>query len=307
MEEECPLSKKYQLTWDGINRNANKPEKQERLKTYFQALTKFLHSEIKLKNIHVEIPDEDSLLIFMDKNKVLSTIASYITKCPPNKQIFLENTSAFLRLLKYNEYLMSDEKLNKELFRAILSLSQELDKNPKEFPYKVEFCHLLNYVTRLILNYPKLISYYKIKKVNPFTHKEYEEYLIFSSLMNLLEIDHFMKTFECKKYIRRSLIVHLSFDLFINSSYFQNKSTFVEILINKLCNFYQMLPTKFDFESCTRTLEAACNIHLNFRVLCPLYFEFTDYITFLNKITNCVTNETIKTKLKKYFFNQFLL
>jgi hypothetical protein len=68
-----------------------------------------------------------------------------------------------------------------------------------------------------------------------------------------------------------------------------------------------MLPTKFDFESCTRTLEAGCNIHLNFHVLCPLYFEFSDYITFLNKITNCVTNESIKTKLKHYFFNQFLL
>ena len=41
--------------------------------------------------------------------------------------------------------------------------------------------------------------------------------------------------------------------------------------------------------------------------MCPLYFEFSDYITFLNKITNCVTNESIKTKLKHYFFNQFLL
>ena len=125
--------------------------------------------------------------------------------------------------------------------------------------------------------------------------------------MNLLEIDNAIKTFEYKKYIRRSLIVHLSFDLFINSSYFQNKATFVEILINKLCNYYQMLPTKFDFEEATRTLEAGCNIHLNFHVLCPLYFEFTDYTTFLNKIANCFTNDNIKTKLKNYFFNHFLI
>lgn len=125
--------------------------------------------------------------------------------------------------------------------------------------------------------------------------------------MNLLEVDHLIKTFEYKKYIRRSLIVHLSFDLFINSSYFQNKATFVEILVNKLCNYYQMLPTSFDFESATRTLEAGCNIHLNFHVLCPLYFEFTDYATFLNKITNCFTNENIKKKLKHYFFNKFLI
>ena len=66
-------------------------------------------------------------------------------------------------------------------------------------------------------------------------------------------------------------------------------------------------PTKFDFEEATRTLEAGCNIHLNFHVLCPLYFEFTDYTTFLNKIANCFTNDNIKTKLKNYFFNHFLI
>ena len=186
-------------------------------------------------------------------------------------------------------------------------INAQEDNNGKDFLYKNEFSLFLNCVTRLILNYPKLIKNYKIKKVNPYTHKEYEEYIIFSSLMNLLEIDNVIKTFEYKKYIRRSLIVHLSFDLFINSSYFQNKSTFVEILINKLCNYYQMLPTRFDFEEATRTLEAGCNIHLNFHVLCPLYFEFTDYTTFLNKIANCFTNENIKTKLKHYFFNHFLI
>lgn len=202
---------------------------------------------------------------------------------------------------------MSDEKLSKEIFKVILNLSQQLDNEEKDFAYKNEYALFLNGVTRLLLNYPKLISNFKIRKVNPYTHKEYEEYIIFSSLMNLLEVDHLIKTFEYKKYIRRSLIVHLSFDLFINSSYFQNKATFVEILVNKLCNYYQMLPTSFDFESATRTLEAGCNIHLNFHVLCPLYFEFTDYATFLNKITNCFTNENIKKKLKHYFFNKFLI
>ena len=234
-------------------------------------------------------------------------MTSNILKSKQNMALFLEYTSYFLRLLKYNEKLMSDEKLSKEIFKVILALSQQLDNEEKDFAYKNEYALFLNGVTRLILNYPKLISHYKIRKVNPYTHKEYEEYIIFSSLMNLLEVDHLIKTFEYKKYIRRSLIVHLSFDLFINSSYFQNKATFVEILVNKLCNYYQMLPTSFDFESATRTLEAGCNIHLNFHVLCPLYFEFTDYATFLNKITNCFTNENIKKKLKHYFFNKFLI
>ena len=305
MSEEYTLQQKFKITWDGILRNANKPEKQERLKQYFKVFSVFLHDEIKSKRKN--IPDDESFLVFIDKNNVLPIMTSNILKSKQNMALFLEYTSYFLRLLKYNERLMSDDKLSKEIFRVILSLSQQLDNEEKDFAYKNEYALFLNGVTRLLLNYPKLISNYKIRKVNPYTHKEYEEYIIFSSLMNLLEVDHLIKTFEYKKYIRRSLIVHLSFDLFINSSYFQNKATFVEILVNKLCNYYQMLPTSFDFESATRTLEAGCNIHLNFHVLCPLYFEFTDYATFLNKITNCFTNENIKKKLKHYFFNQFLI
>ena len=305
MAEEYTIAQKYKITWDGIIRNSNKPEKHERLKQYFKVFSVFLHDEIKSKNKN--IPEDESFLVFIDKNNVLPTMTSYILRSKQNMSLFLEYTSYFLRLLKYNEYFMSDEKLSKEIFKVILNLSQQLDNEEKDFAYKNEYALFLNGVTRLLLNYPKLISNFKIRKVNPYTHKEYEEYIIFSSLINLLEVDHLIKTFEYKKYIRRSLIVHLSFDLFINSSYFQNKATFVEILVNKLCNYYQMLPTSFDFESATRTLEAGCNIHLNFHVLCPLYFEFTDYATFLNKITNCFTNENIKKKLKHYFFNKFLI
>ena len=305
MTDEYSIHQKYQITWEGILRNANKAEKQERLKQYFKIFSIFLHDEIKSKN--KDTPPEENFLIFIEKNKVLPILTSNILKSKQNMHLFLEYTSYFLRLLKYHEYLMSDEKLNKEIFKVILNLSQQLYNDGKDFPYKNEYSLFLNCVTRLLLNYPKLIHHYKIRKLNPYTHKEYEEYIIFSSLMNLLELDHLIKTFEYKKYIRRSLIVHLSFDLFIDSSYFQNKAIFVEILVNKLCNYYQMLPTSFDFETSTRTLEVGCNIHLNFHVLCPLYFEFTDYTTFLNKITNCFTKENVKQKLKHYFFNQFLI
>ena len=305
MAEEYSIQQKYQITWEGILRNANKIEKQERLNQYFKVFSIFLHDEIKSKR--KDTPKDENFLIFIEKNKVLPILTSNILKSKQNMSLFLEYTSYFLRLLKYHENLMSDEKLNKEIFKVILNLSQQLFNEGKDFAYKNEYSLFLNCVTRLLLNYPKLIHYYKIRKLNPYIHKEYEEYIIFSSLMNLLEIDHLIKTFEYKKYIRRSLIVHLSFDLFIDSSYFQNKAIFVEILVNKLCNYYQMLPTSFDFETSTRTLEVGCNIHLNFHVLCPLYFEFTDYTTFLNKITNCFTKESVKKKLKHYFFNQFLI
>ena len=305
MADDYSIQQKFQITWEGILRNAYKIEKQERLKQYFKVFSIFLHDEIKSKR--KDTPADENFLIFIEKNKVLPILTSNILKSKQNMSLFLEYTSYFLRLLKYHEYLMSDEKLNKEIFKVILNLSQQLFNEGKDFAYKNEYSLFLNCVTRLLLNYPKLIHHYKIRKLNPYTHKEYEEYIIFSSLMNLLELDHLIKTFEYKKYIRRSLIVHLSFDLFIDSSYFQNKAIFVEILINKLCNYYQMLPTSFDFETSTRTLEVGCNIHLNFHVLCPLYFEFTDYTTFLNKITNCFTKENIKKKLKHYFFNQFLI
>ena len=305
MADDYSIQQKFQITWEGILRNAYKIEKQERLKQYFKVFSIFLHDEIKSKR--KDTPADENFLIFIEKNKVLPILTSNILKSKQNMSLFLEYTSYFLRLLKYHEYLMSDEKLNKEIFKVILNLSQQLFNEGKDFAYKNEYSLFLNCVTRLLLNYPKLIHYYKIRKLNPYTHKEYEEYIIFSSLMNLLELDHLIKTFEYKKYIRRSLIVHLSFDLFIDSSYFQNKAIFVEILVNKLCNYYQMLPTSFDFETSTRTLEVGCNIHLNFHVLCPLYFEFTDYTTFLNKITNCFTKENIKKKLKHYFFNQFLI
>ena len=305
MADDYSIQQKFQITWEGILRNAYKIEKQERLKQYFKVFSIFLHDEIKSKR--KDTPADENFLIFIEKNKVLPILTSNILKSKQNMSLFLEYTSYFLRLLKYHEYLMSDEKLNKEIFKVILNLSQQLFNEGKDFAYKNEYSLFLNCVTRLLLNYPKLIHHYKIRKLNPYTHKEYEEYIIFSSLMNLLELDHLIKTFEYKKYIRRSLIVHLSFDLFIDSSYFQNKAIFVEILVNKLCNYYQMLPTSFDFETSTRTLEVGCNIHLNFHVLCPLYFEFTDYTTFLNKITNCFTKENIKKKLKHYFFNQFLI
>ena len=241
MTDEYSIQQKYQITWEGILRNSNKIEKQERLKQYFKVFSIFLHDEIKSKN--KDTPPDENFLIFIEKNKVLPILTSNILKSKQNMHLFLEYTSYFLRLLKYHEYLMSDEKLNKEIFKVILNLSQQLYNEGKDFPYKNEYSLFLNCVTRLLLNYPKLIHHYKIRKLNPYTHKEYEEYIIFSSLMNLLELDHLIKTFEYKKYIRRSLIVHLSFDLFIDSSYFQNKAIFVEILVNKLCNYYQMLPT----------------------------------------------------------------
>ena len=303
---ETTLAQKYQLTWDGIVRNSNKVEKRERLVQYLRVLSTFIHDEIKKKNSQ-EIPKEDSILFFIERNHVLATLTRFIIECPNTKDLFLEYVSYYLRLLKYQDRVIRNTQLMNAIFKVILELSSDLDDQGASFEYRNEYALFLNVVVRLLLNYPVLIPFFKVRKKNPYTHREYEEFFIFSSLMSLLEIDHLIKTFEYKKYIRRSLIVYLSFDEINNSFYLQQKSIFVELLVNKLCNYYQMLPTSFDFEEATRTLEAGCNIHLNFHVLTPLYFEYSDYITFLNKISNCFTSENIRTKFKHYFFNKFLI
>ena len=303
---ETSLAQKYQLTWDGLVRNSNKVEKRERLVQYLRVLSTFLHDEIKKKN-NQEISKEDSILYFIEKNHLLATLTKFIIECPSTKDLFLEYVSYYLRLLKYQDRVIRNTQLMNAIFKVILELSSDLDEQGASFDYRNEYALFLNVVVRLLLNYPVLIPFFKVRKKNPYTHREYEEFFIFSSLMSLLEIDHSIKTFEYKKYIRRSLIVYLSFDEINNSFYLQQKSIFVELLVNKLCNYYQMLPTSFDFEEATRTLEAGCNIHLNFHVLTPLYFEYSDYITFLNKITNCFTSEGIRTKFKHYFFNKFLI
>ena len=116
MTDEYSIQQKYQITWEGILRNSNKIEKQERLKQYFKVFSIFLHDEIKSKN--KDTPPDENFLIFIEKNKVLPILTSNILKSKQNMHLFLEYTSYFLRLLKYHEYLMSDEKLNKEIFKV---------------------------------------------------------------------------------------------------------------------------------------------------------------------------------------------
>ena len=67
-----------------------------------------------------------------------------------------------------------------------------------------------------------------------------------------------------------------------------------------------MLPEYFDFEKTTGSLEIGCNLHFNFESLCPKYFDYVDYISFLTKISKCLSGN-IKKKFKFYFFNKFLI
>ena len=304
--EELPISEGLNLCWKRINNYSRDSSKKEKLIKYFKILRNYLFNE--LRNNKMNKTNENIVQNFFKDNLVLPKLTNLVATTKDNREIILDFVSNCFRLVKFQENIISDNKpLMRTIFQCIILLFDELSNDGPSFKLKNEFSLFLNVVTRLLLNYPNLIPYFKVKKINPYTHNEYEDYFIFTSLLNLLDIDSSIKEFEYKKYIRRSLIVYLSFDEINNSYYLQTKTTFVEKLINKLCNFYQMLPEYFDFENSTNTLEIACNLNFEFHVLCTFYFDFIDYINFLNKIANCLTIESIKKKFSIYFFNKFLL
>lgn len=82
-----------------------------------------------------------------------------------------------------------------------------------------------------------------------------------------------------------------------------------EIIIEKLCNYYSMLPEYFELseELIDITIEVAPNLKLTFPVLTNTYLEFRDYIFFFNKLCNTIRNVKLKEKLRIFLFNKFLL
>ena len=302
------LAKKaeLELVWNKLTSISKDSKKKDLIIQYCDLLSQYIKNELKENKLNSRL-NNHLVLDFFKNNIIIEKFINFIITCPDNREIFIGYSSYFLNLLKFKEEIIKNNKLLKKvIFQTIIHLFEELKKNKFRFKLKNEFSLFLNVVTRILLNYPNLIPFFKVRKENIYTHTQYDDYFIFSSLLNLLEIDDTIQEFEYKKYIRRSLIVYLSFDEIINSYYFQKKIIFVEILINKLCNYYQMLPDSFEFEKTTGTLEIGCNLHFNFQSLCPKYFDFVDYISFLNKISNCLSGN-IKKKFKYYFFNKFLV
>ena len=106
--------------------------------------------------------------------------------------------------------------------------------------------------------------------------------------------------YDYKKNIRRSLIIFLSFDEINKSDYLLNDSFMIEILIDKLCIYYQMLPSFFDIDENSKSLEPYINININQNCFKSVYFDYKDYIIFLDKIINCFTDIKIKIKFQNY-------
>ena len=300
----------FKTLWEKINKNINSKNEISELNENFNLFYKLIKEKIKFtnKSQNQNINDESEKLSFLQTNNILAEISNFASIYPESRPITLEYLSSFLNSLKYQKFLFKDnEKLFISLKNLVMILNKELEQKAYKFILKNGFAYLLNSITRIILNYPSSISYFKIKIKKIYSNEEYNDFIIFSSLLKLLEIDQTINNYLYKKYIRRSLIVSLSFDDIDKNNYLLNESFVVEILINKLCNYYQMLPNYFDIDKNTKSLEPSVNINSTKNSFISIYIDFKDYTIFLNKIINCFIDDKIKEKMQNYFFNKYLI
>ena len=264
----------------------------------FNSLNKILKDDSKKIN--------SESINYIKDNNILNQIIKFAINNQEIRIILLEYLSLFINQLKYISYIFEhNEDLFISLQNLIINLKKELEQKVYKFNIKTEFANILNSITRLLLNYPQKLSYFIIKEKKLYSNDEYEDFIIFSSLLKLLELDNMINSYNIKKNIRRSLIVFLSFDDINKKDYLLHNSFIVEIFVDKLCNYYQMLPSYFDIDKNGNSLEPSININLN--CFKAIYFNYKDYIIFLDKIIRSFTNIQLKKKFENYFFNKFLI
>ena len=286
--------------WEKISQNIATTTKKDlsNLAENFNTFYKLIKDESKKIN-------SDGINYIKDNN-VLNEIIKYAINKPELRIILFEYLSLLLNQLKYiSDIFEYNDDLFSSLQNLIINLKKELEKKTYKFINKNEFANILNSLTRLLLNYPQKLSYFIIKEKRLYSNEEYDDFIIFSCLLKLLELDNMINNYNIKKNIRRSLIVFLSFDEINKNDYLLNDSFIVEILIDKLCNYYQMLPSHFDIDVNSKSLEPSANINLG--CFKAIYLNYKDYIIFLDKIISSFTNIKLKKKFENYFFNKFLL
>ena len=284
--------------WEKILQNIETKNDQSNLAESFNSFYKLIKDDPK------KINSEN--ISYIKDNNILNQIIKLAINNQESKKILIEYLSLILNQLKYISHIFEyNEDLFISLQNLIINLKKELDQKAYKFNIKTEFANILNSITRLLLNYPQKLSYFIIKEKKLYSNEEYDDFIIFSSLLHLLELDNMINVYNTKKNIRRSLIVFLSFDDINKNDYLLNNSFMVEIFVDKLCNYYQMLPSYFDIDQNGKSLEPYTNINL--KCFKEIYLNYKDYIIFLHKIISSFTNIQLKKKFENYFFNKFLL
>ena len=270
---------------EGIERNIkrtgkeiNLPSLSDHLKKYVTILNTTMTSNIDTFNFGIDyIP------------KLCSHCNdSNIEKVP----LIVEYLAISIHIIRFSQILQNKEK-RKNLSNSLIFVIQYLGNDLKEKGIKCKlnkpFAYLLNEIIRVFLNVPELIDDFIIVTYNKYLLKEEEDFIIFSNLLLLLLFDRTFEEFDFIKYVRRSLIVYLSFDKLSYSQYLYN-SKFVEVLVIKLCNLYEVLPNYFELNRETETLEVSINMKRSFGVMTKDYFSMVDYVRFLCKIVNCIVS-----------------
>jgi hypothetical protein len=215
----------------------------------------------------------------------------------------------FTHLIKEikQKFFLSDINIIDSLKTLLHTLDLLISEDHLKYTTRVILINLLSELCKKFFFYSEILSQMKIKIKEGET--EIEEILIFSMLLNIFKTDQLILEYENKKSIRRAIIICLSFEEVAESSYIENDSLICEILIEKLCNYYSMLPEYFELsdELVNYTIEVAPNMKRTFPVLVNTYLEFRDYVFFFNKLCNTIRSNKLKEKLKIILFNKFLL
>jgi len=286
------------ILWEKILTNIKDKTDMSNLSEDFYSLNKLIKEETK------KINSEN--ITYIKDNNILNQLTNLIINNPELRPILLEYLSSLLNNLKYLTYIFeNNDDLFISLQNLVINLKKEFEQKSYKFLLKNEFANLLHSLTRILLTYPSMLSYFIIKSTKIYLNIEYDDFIIFSSLLKLLQLDQMINNYNIKKNIRRSLIVFLSFYDINKNDYLLNDSFIVEILVDKLCSYYQMLPSFFDINQNAKSLEPYANLNHNcFRTT---YLDYKDYIIFLDKIISCFTDIKIKMRFRNYFFNKFLI
>ena len=297
------ISKAIEREIEGIERNMKRTGKDINLLSLSEHLKKY----VSLISITVQEQNNEDLYIALD---YLPKLCYYCEDSNKEKIHFIiEYIAIAIHIIRFNDFFKNIEKrknLTSALVYLIQYLGNKLENEGILFKELKNFSYLLNEIVRVFLNFPELINDFIITKNNPFLLKEEQDFIIFSNLLLLLLYDQTINEFEFIKYVRRSLIVYLSFDELSYSNYLLN-SKFIEVLVVKLSNLYEILPDYFELSSNVETLEVSINMRRTFSIMTKEYFSLIDYVRFLCKICNCIVSHKIKENFKYYYFNRFLL
>ena len=93
----------------------------------------------------------------------------------------MEYLSSLLNQLKYISYhFENNDELFISLQNLLINLNKELGQKTYKYHLKNEFANILNSLTRILLNYPSMLSYFIVKSQKLYSEEEYDDFLIFS-------------------------------------------------------------------------------------------------------------------------------